>query len=187
MSGTILGIGPLEILLIVILVLLVFGPERLPGLMRQAGQGVRRLRDFYVNLSKDLRTELEPFQEEIRVLQDVTNELRRDLEVIREAADIRTAIPPIAIDGSKPAAAGAAAAAAVKTTPAKAPATTATPAATPGAGEGTGGGPQKAAAPGRMLPAPNGSGLDLGDDNPWAQLNRAARSDALDKDNPWAL
>ncbi len=178
MNGTILGIGPLEFLIIVVLVMLVLGPERLPDLMRQAGKSVRRLREFYVNFSKDLNTELQPFQEEIKILQDVTDELKRDLAVIREAADIRTAIAPIPLDGSKPAAAGAAATATSTTKPA---ATAATPApetlsTAPAAG-----------APPRYKPSSNGSGLDLGNDNPWNQLASAARTDALDKDNPWAL
>jgi len=182
MNGTILGIGPLEFIIIVVLVMLVLGPERLPDLMRQAGKSVRRLREFYVNFSKDLSTELRPFQDEIKILQDVTDELKRDLAVIREAADIRTAIAPIPLDGSKPAAAGAAATKSAAAASATKPAATA---ATP-APEAVSTAPA-AGAPPRYQPSSNGSGLDLGNDNPWNQLASAARTDALDKDNPWAL
>jgi sec-independent protein translocase protein TatB len=180
MNGTVFGIGPLEILVIVVLVLLVFGPERLPELMRQGGRGVRRLREFYVKFASELRTELTPFQEEIKVLQDVTNDLRRDLNIIREAADIRTAIPSMSLDGSTP---PAAAAAIAKPVAAAADAAAATAVTTATA---------TAAAPARVPVATvafstNGVDHDLGEENPWTQFARAPRADALDKDNPWAL
>ncbi len=205
MSGTILGIGPLEIIIIVVLVLLVFGPERLPTLMRQAGQAVRRLRNFYVRFATDLRTELTPFEEEIKVLREVTDELRRDLAEIRDAADLRTAIQPITIDTSvptnaskTPSAGGATSSPASGATslPPNAPtnganvAETAQPAASSSAQS-----PAPAAAatqstpPTATTPAPvatvNGSASPLAKDNPWAELGRSARADALDDDNPW--
>jgi len=202
MSGTILGIGPLEIIIIVVLVLLVFGPERLPTLMRQAGQTVRRLRDFYVRFATDLRTELTPFEEEIKVLRDVTNELRRDLAEIRDAADLRTAIQPIMIDTSVPANAG-------KTTSASNPSggpASLPPGAPATNGANVAGAAQPAASSSAQSPAPaatatqstpptattpapvatvNGSASPLAKDNPWAELGRAVRADALDDDNPW--
>jgi sec-independent protein translocase protein TatB len=186
MSGTIFGIGPLEILVIVILVLLVFGPERLPDLMRQAGRGVRRLREFYVKVAKDLRTELTPFEEEIKVLQEVTNDLRRDLNIIREAADIRTAIPPISLNGATPTAAAT-------TTPAPSSTSTSTSTSTPASTSTSTSTSTPASTPASSAPSPaiafstNGIDHDLGEDNPWTQFARAPRADALDKDNPWAL
>ncbi len=205
MSGTILGIGPLEIIIIVVLVLLVFGPERLPTLMRQAGQTVRRLRDFYVRFATDLRTELTPFEEEIKVLREMTDELRRDLAEIRDAADLRTAIQPITIDTSVPTNASKTPSAGDATSspasgatslPPNAPtnganvAETARPAASSSAQS-----PAPAATatqstpPTATTPAPvatvNGSASPLAKDNPWAELGRAVRADALDDDNPW--
>ncbi|MCS7059917.1 MAG: twin-arginine translocase TatA/TatE family subunit [Anaerolineae bacterium] len=212
MSGTILNFGPLEILIIVVLVLLVFGPERLPGLMRQAGRTVRKMRDFYVRFAQDLRTELTPFEEEIRVLREVTDELRRDLAEIRDAADLRTAIQPITIDARVP-----------TSSPAPSPSTNTVTAAAPSSL------PQAEAA---ALPPTNGAQTSLSpfdgselkpaysapqdvapsqaisasaqpalsaasvttlpskappltEDNPWVQLGRAPRADALDEDNPW--
>jgi sec-independent protein translocase protein TatA len=38
-------IGPLEIILILVVVLLIFGPKRLPGLGRQLGGGLREFKD----------------------------------------------------------------------------------------------------------------------------------------------
>lgn len=196
MSGTILGIGPLEILMIVVLVLLVFGPERLPTLMRQAGHAVRRLRNFYVRLATDLRTELTPFEEEIKVLREVTDELRRDLAEIRDAADLRTAIQPITIDASVPAAPNSAATSSPVTPAAngsadKARAEAAQPAVSAPAQSSapSAAGPAQPAGAPTPPPPPvprNGNPPPLAADNPWAQLTQRARADALDDDNPWA-
>ena len=211
MNGTILGIGPLELIIIVVLVLLIFGPERLPTLMRQAGQGVRKMREFYVRFASDLRTELSPFEEEIKVLRDVTDELRRDLAEIRDAADLRTAVQPITIDTSvptKPAQIAAPNGAAATTTPATTPATsgastTTTTTATTTAPSPTTNGVAATGTtqPAATQPAPstvstalrNGTPAalpaapPLAEGNPWAQLGEAIRADALDDDNPWAV
>lgn len=202
MSGTILGIGPLELILIAVLVLLVFGPERLPTLMRQAGRAVRRLREFYVRFATDLRTELTPFEEEIKVLREVTDELRRDLAEIRDAADLRTAIQPVTIDTSVPASAGKTASNVSPTgtaasLPAGTPAANGTKTATPHQAATTSSPEPPAPAAGSTQPADmrtpaaapaarNGNAPPLAEGNPWAQLGRAARADALDDDNPWA-
>lgn len=200
MSGTILGIGPLELIIIVVLVLLVFGPERLPTLMRQAGQAVRRLREFYVRFATDLRTELTPFEEEIKVLREVTDELRRDLAEIRDAADLRTAVQPIMIDTSVPANAGKTASASRPDSGSASPATngakaadTAQPASTGPTQSPTQSPAQPAGStqpadvktPAAPLAARNGNAPPLAEGNPWAQLSQTARADALDDDNPW--
>ena len=39
------GIGPLELVLVLAIVLLIFGPKRLPGLGRSLGSGMREFKD----------------------------------------------------------------------------------------------------------------------------------------------
>ncbi|MGZ4275901.1 MAG: Sec-independent protein translocase subunit TatA/TatB [Solirubrobacteraceae bacterium] len=39
------NIGPMELIIILVIVLLVFGPKRLPGLGRQLGSGMREFKD----------------------------------------------------------------------------------------------------------------------------------------------
>ncbi len=39
------GIGPLEIIVVLIIVLVIFGPKRLPGLGRSLGSGLREFKD----------------------------------------------------------------------------------------------------------------------------------------------
>ena len=54
------GIGFGELVVIAFLAVLVFGPDKLPELAKQAGQFVRKLRTFATNARDELRTELGP-------------------------------------------------------------------------------------------------------------------------------
>ena len=55
---TIFGIGPLELLIIVVIALVVVGPERLPELMFQIGQGVNKIKHTILELRSQARSEL---------------------------------------------------------------------------------------------------------------------------------
>ena len=39
------NIGPLEIIIVLVIVLIIFGPKRLPDLGRSLGRGMRELKD----------------------------------------------------------------------------------------------------------------------------------------------
>ncbi|KAA1425752.1 sec-independent translocase [Nocardioides antri] len=54
------GIGFGELVVIAFLAVLVFGPDRLPDLAKQAGQMARKLRSFANNTRDELRSELGP-------------------------------------------------------------------------------------------------------------------------------
>ncbi len=54
------GVGPLEISVIAVVAILVFGPERLPEFARQAGQLARTVRRMANNARDELRDELGP-------------------------------------------------------------------------------------------------------------------------------
>jgi sec-independent protein translocase protein TatA len=43
--GVFSGIGPTELIIVLVIVLLIFGPKRLPGLGRQLGAGMREFKD----------------------------------------------------------------------------------------------------------------------------------------------
>jgi sec-independent protein translocase protein TatA len=47
------GIGPLELAIVLVIILLIFGPKRLPGLGRQLGSGMREFKDSISGRSKD--------------------------------------------------------------------------------------------------------------------------------------
>ena len=48
-------IGPLEIAVVLLLALLVFGPSRLPEVGKQAARGLREFRQFQANVRDDLK------------------------------------------------------------------------------------------------------------------------------------
>jgi sec-independent protein translocase protein TatA len=47
------SIGPLELLIVLGIVLLIFGPKRLPGLGRQLGAGMREFKDSITRRADD--------------------------------------------------------------------------------------------------------------------------------------
>jgi sec-independent protein translocase protein TatA len=47
------SIGPLELGIVLLIVLLVFGPKRLPGLGRQLGSGLREFKDSIASKDRD--------------------------------------------------------------------------------------------------------------------------------------
>ena len=70
------NIGALELMVILLLALLVVGPERLPQLARDLGKLLRNARRVYENLSRDLGPEF-------MSLQKTTEEIRTSVESIR--------------------------------------------------------------------------------------------------------
>ncbi|MEA2179448.1 MAG: sec-independent protein translocase protein TatA [Solirubrobacteraceae bacterium] len=51
------GIGPLELVIVLVIVLVVFGPKRLPSLGRQLGAGMREFKDSVTGKDKDREDE----------------------------------------------------------------------------------------------------------------------------------
>jgi sec-independent protein translocase protein TatA len=47
------NIGPLELVIVLVIVLVIFGPKRLPGLGRSLGTGMREFKDSITGNSKD--------------------------------------------------------------------------------------------------------------------------------------
>jgi sec-independent protein translocase protein TatB len=54
------GIGLPELMVIIVVAIVVFGPDRLPEFARQAGRLVRQVRQFTQSARDDIRTELGP-------------------------------------------------------------------------------------------------------------------------------
>jgi sec-independent protein translocase protein TatB len=63
-----LGIGPLELLLIVVVALIVFGPHRLPELMVQVARFIREFRSYASTLTRDLNEVMREFERERAVV-----------------------------------------------------------------------------------------------------------------------
>ena len=47
------GIGPLELIIVLVIALVIFGPKRLPDLGRSLGSGMREFKDSITAKSKD--------------------------------------------------------------------------------------------------------------------------------------
>jgi Tat protein translocase TatB subunit len=60
------GIGPGELLLILILALIVFGPRRLPEIGRNLGQMIRELREASDDITDQFRREMEAASDELQ-------------------------------------------------------------------------------------------------------------------------
>jgi sec-independent protein translocase protein TatA len=56
------NIGPLELIIVLVIVLVIFGPKRLPGLGRSLGTGMREFKDSITGSSKDDEDKSEPEQ-----------------------------------------------------------------------------------------------------------------------------
>ncbi|PZG24637.1 translocase [Spongiactinospora gelatinilytica] len=54
------GLGPFEVVVLVVIALLVFGPEKLPQAASQAGRTLRNLRRMANNAKHDIRSGLGP-------------------------------------------------------------------------------------------------------------------------------
>jgi sec-independent protein translocase protein TatA len=55
------NVGPMEILLLVGLALLLFGPKRLPEIGSKLGKGMREFKESVAGVKDDFNSELEPF------------------------------------------------------------------------------------------------------------------------------
>lgn len=60
------NLGPLEITLIILLVLIFFGPRRLPEMARSFGQAIQEFKKASRNVQKEITTALESEEEPSR-------------------------------------------------------------------------------------------------------------------------
>ncbi len=92
-----MGVGPMEILVILVIILIVFGPHRLPEMARTMGKAMKDVKSATSELGKSLSAELQ--EEEQRARQDikaVTSDLSKslDLGTGKENAEHQTPTPP---------------------------------------------------------------------------------------------
>lgn len=73
------GIGLPELILVMVLALIVFGPERLPELAAQLGRLVREARRYAGQVTSQLKDELGDLTQEYESLRQEVQQLRREL------------------------------------------------------------------------------------------------------------
>ena len=82
-SGAMPNVGPLEIAVVLVIVLIIFGPKRLPELGQSMGRGIR---EFKSSLSGDKD-------------EDSPEEQRRELEASQEEAPVAESKPAEPVEG----------------------------------------------------------------------------------------
>jgi sec-independent protein translocase protein TatB len=101
-----LGVGPGELILILIIALVVVGPERLPGLARQLGRGLVRVRNWMqtspdaalvLRARQELEQELAQIRSSLLEVQNVRDEVMDVAKQIDEAVSPITTIRPPSI------------------------------------------------------------------------------------------
>src|SRR6476646_6870351 len=104
----ILGMGPMELLLIVVLALIVFGPARLPEIMGQVGKAINDFRRATSELSDEFNRTIQAELQETRAVIDETKSAVSDVrETVNSAvtgipAPTRTALPAEAVPAPAP-------------------------------------------------------------------------------------
>jgi sec-independent protein translocase protein TatB len=79
-------IGFWEILIILLVALLVVGPDRLPGLAREVGLWVRKLRSFATSVRSDIEQEFQT-EELRRLLKEQNNEIDQLKNLMKDTED----------------------------------------------------------------------------------------------------
>jgi Tat protein translocase TatB subunit len=102
---TFLNIGPGELFFVLVMALLVFGPQRLPEIARKLGQGVRDLRNMVNNLDpellqdwRDLTSDLDTVRDEMRSIRSDLVEMQKDLATA--AKEVSTSVEEAAKDAA---------------------------------------------------------------------------------------
>jgi len=107
----ILGMGPLEILLIVVLALIVFGPAKLPEIMGQVGKAINDFRRATSELSDEFNRTIQAELQETRSVIDETKSAVSGVQatvsdlhasVTGMPAPTRTAVPDAALPAPAP-------------------------------------------------------------------------------------
>jgi sec-independent protein translocase protein TatB len=88
------GIGMFELVMIAVIALIVLGPERLPGAMREVGKYARQLRD----VSNEFQSQ---FSEELKVLDEINP--KRMLNEVMDPKSAPPASQPVAPPAAPPA------------------------------------------------------------------------------------
>src|SRR5713101_2108139 len=87
-NAAMFGLGVTEILVILIVAFLLFGPQQLPEVGRQVGKAVKGLRDVTEDVKKTIEPELNLMQAEMKsVEQDLESSMKEAEEAIKKQAD----------------------------------------------------------------------------------------------------
>lgn len=99
-----LGIGPPELILILIVALIVVGPKRLPEIAVQIARAIRQLRGYATDVTAQMRSELDEltreYEEVRKELQEFRQAATRDLDSVSREIDRTVRDVPAVIESS---------------------------------------------------------------------------------------
>ncbi len=72
-----LGLGPPEIILIVVLALLLFGPKRLPEMGKAVGKAIREFKKATSEVEEQIKKEVEGLEETVEPVKGAVNEVKK--------------------------------------------------------------------------------------------------------------
>ncbi len=84
-----LGMGPGELILILIIALIVFGPRKLPELGRSLGKAVRDFREMSQGFTAELN-------KEFKELEEATKDIQQTAHTIQQVAKLPQSLPDMA-------------------------------------------------------------------------------------------
>lgn len=82
------GLGAMEILIILVLAFLLFGPKELPEIGRQVGKAVRGFKETADDLKQSVEPEINMIQQEVKMVeQDFTSSVKDAEETVKGAGE----------------------------------------------------------------------------------------------------
>jgi sec-independent protein translocase protein TatB len=95
-----LGIGYQELLLVLVLMLVVVGPERLPGMAYQIGRAVRTLQTYARQVRNEFGDEISYIEEQYKTVKGEVDSTRGALrqEQLKLSNELRDATEPLRVD-----------------------------------------------------------------------------------------
>ena len=95
-----LGIGYQELLLVLVLMLVVVGPERLPGMAYQIGRAVRTLQTYARQVRDEFSDEIGYIEEQYKTVKGEVDSTRASLrqEQLKLSSELRDATEPLRVD-----------------------------------------------------------------------------------------
>ncbi len=82
------GLGAMEILIILVLAFLLFGPKELPEIGRQVGRAVKGFKETADDLRQSVEPEINMIQQEVKMAeQDFTSSVKEAEETVKGAGE----------------------------------------------------------------------------------------------------
>lgn len=95
------GIGPLELLLILVILIVVVGPEKVPDVARRLGRAVRAFRGATTQITQEIDKELRSIKEDVNISEELRS-IKKDVNISEELRSIKEDVKiDISLDGDE--------------------------------------------------------------------------------------